>query len=72
MRVFDMEDKISSLIESFKHTFGIGLFDCCREEISKEAMTKRDKKKETNEKTKIAIEKMTQVQKNIDILKAKM
>ena len=63
---------MTATIESYKHTFAIGLFDCCREEVSKESMKKRGKVKETNEKTKKAIEKVIQVEKSLSILRAKM
>ena len=56
----------------YKHTYGIGLFDCCREEISKEAMNKRAKAKVTNASTLKAIDKVTQIETSLKILKSKM
>ena len=69
-RFFDIEQKMLAIASAYRHTFGIGLFDCCREEASKEDMKKRDQIRQTNEATQKAIEKVTSVVESLETLKA--
>ena len=69
-RYSDIENKLTAISDCFERTYTIGLFDCCRQEVSREMMKKRIKMAQINKETEKAIEKLTQVEKSLSILKA--